>query len=251
MPARLVLTLGPTHFVSSIHPLLQVHNTTLLTPNVCHGVMISADVFLTHRACVAGASVRLASAPCAVFDLILPLQRLSPTNVPDPKLISTRVFPALAVFPIVMVGDYDASKPLDESVQLREVTYVATSVEHIYSGQYDDEVTLDPSNLAVGVLAEPVNFTGFVPATLNDDPDNPQPFQDVTVVGYGQDMNPVGLNLTEWPGPALEATMSAADRETCGALSSFLFGVPIYVDVALLCGLAVEPDEATPCQGTK
>jgi hypothetical protein len=59
MPARLVLTLGPTHFVSSIHPLLQVHNTTLLTPNVCHGVMISDDVFLTHRACVAGAYVRV------------------------------------------------------------------------------------------------------------------------------------------------------------------------------------------------
>jgi hypothetical protein len=150
-----------------------------------------------------------------------------------------------------MVGDYDASKPLDESVQLREVTYVATSVEHIYSGQYDDEVTLDPSNLAVGVLAEPVNFTGFVPATLNGDPDNPQPFQDVTVVGYGKDMNPVGLNLTEWPGPALEATMSAADSGACFFLSWFQFGVPIYVDLALLCGLAVEPDEATPCQGTK
>jgi hypothetical protein len=98
-------------------------------------------------------------------------------------------------------------------------------------------------------LAEPVSFPGFVPATLNDNPDNPQGFQHLTVVGYGSDTSPLGLNVTSWPGPALEATMTAADSDTCQILL-WLFGLPTYVDIALLCAFAVAPDEATPCLGT-
>jgi hypothetical protein len=42
-----------------------------------------------------------------------------------------------------MVGDYDASKPLDESVQLRDVSYEAVSVEHVVTDHTDPGVTLE------------------------------------------------------------------------------------------------------------
>lgn len=157
----------------------------------------------------------------------------------------------LSVFPIVMIGDYDSSRPLDESVQLREVSFAAVSVEHVVTGQGDGGAILGPSNLAVGLLREPVTLPGFTAAVMNDDAEQPVPFQNVTVVGYGADATPVGQNLTEWPGPALEATMTATSQATCSVLSR-LYDVAMYADSAYLCAQPAGPDEAAvPCEGAR
>lgn len=47
------------------------------------------------------------------------------------------------------------------------------------------EVLEQVGAFSYGLLARPVNFPGFYPATMNADPSAPEPGQNLTVVGYG------------------------------------------------------------------
>lgn len=110
---------------------------------------------------------------------------------------------ALESFPIVLVGDYDASVPPEQSVQLREVQYVS---------RWANLVTL-------ALLKDPVTLEGFVPAPMSGELAPPAAGANLTFVGYHGGLLPTGqeveLNVTELPGPALEATMEAFDSDIC------------------------------------
>jgi hypothetical protein len=139
------------------------------------------------------------------------------------------------------VGDYDSSRPANESVQLRKV-------EHVVSEYY----------LAYGLLSEPVTFPGFFPVTLDDQRSIPEHGSNITVVGYGGTLFPMNynftiddLNRTEWPGPALETAMMAISPRLCGRIVREA-GFPLRGDPpdSWFCGVPASPEGAQPCAGT-
>jgi hypothetical protein len=134
---------------------------------------------------------------------------------------------------LVVVGDYDSSRPMEETIQAREV---------------ETSAFWKVFNLTIGVLKEPVTIPGFVPATINDAPGNPQPFENLTVVAYGGDAPRTSVKYSEWPGPALEATVFTVDSETCKGLVRSL-NVDTQYEEALLCAVTVDPENAAPCLG--
>jgi hypothetical protein len=196
---------------------------TLTTPNLCHGVMLSSEVFVTIRSCEPSTSLEVAA-------LGLTLRRSCWLS-----LTTSHFSEVLVLFPKVLIGDYEGSGPLEESAQVRLVKSIA-------------RVTCC---LLVVKLEEPVTFAGFVPAVMNDDPSIPLPGQTFTVAGYGSDVVPLyripPLNQTEWPGPALEGSMSATDGPICHAA----FSLPPGSDFAFFCGTP-RPDafSSAPCYGT-
>lgn len=131
-----------------------------------------------------------------------------------------------------MVGDYDESAPLGESVQLREV----------------DTVARLGSLLALALLNEPVTFPGFVPAALSGEEQAPDAGSNLTFVGYSGDFLPIKLNEATnataegWPGPALEATLQAASEQLCALATQADSWV-------VLCGLPRVEEPAFPCRG--
>lgn len=141
---------------------------------------------------------------------------------------------ALETFPIVMVGDYDSSKPFDESVQLRLVGYVARLGDWV----------------GLGVLTEPVTLNGFVPATLSGQVEAPLEGDNLTFVGYSGDLLPFGVRPewteTGWPGPVLEAPMWNFDYDYC----SFLLGRYDFLCARPLSYIDGTSDPAFPCAGT-
>lgn len=199
----------------------------LTAPNVCHGVMLSNDVFVTIRSCEPSTSLVLhigRFVPC--FGVV----RSAFTNQSDPCFSKV-----IILFPKVLIGDYGGSGPLEASAQLRLVKSIARVA----------------CCFLVVKLAEPVTFAGFVPAVMNDDPSLPLSGESLTLVGYGSDVVPLHhippVNQTGWPGPALKGSMSATDATTC----LWAFSLPEGSDAALFCGTPKpETLASAPCYGT-
>jgi hypothetical protein len=141
--------------------------------------------------------------------------------------------PVLTYFPYVLVGDYDTTLEWEESVQIQEV--------HTYADW-------DYFHLVIGMLTEPVTTPGFAPSSINDQPENPQPFQNLTVVAYGGDVSFTAMSRSDWPGPALEATMTAIDSATCKSIAREL-GVDARFEDVVFCAQVVGPENAAPCEG--
>jgi hypothetical protein len=154
--------------------------------------------------------------------------------------------PVLSILtdPIAIVGDYDRTRPVEMSVEAHYVDFLAIAVEHTNSSELP---SYEFDSLALGVLAAPVTFPGFVPATMNEDPAVPRPHQNLSVVGSVNSTKLIQISRAD-PMPALMTTMNATDDATCASLSREI-KLKSFVEGALLCALPI--DDSLPCKGTR